>query len=202
MPPDSPFYAYIECLACRGIVHGYDDGTFRPGSHLTRSQLAKITANAAGFNEPAVAQTFEDVLPGSTFYEFIERLASRSIIAGYTCGGDGEPCVSPLNRPYFRPGADVTRGQTSKIVAIAVGLPAPPSGRQSFEDVAEGSVFWSWIEAMAGNNIIQGYPCGGDGEPCVLPLNRPYFRPGASVTRGQAGKIVSNAFFPGCHSSR
>jgi hypothetical protein len=74
-------------------------------------------SNAAGFQEPAAGQTFEDVPPGSTFYEFIERLVSREVMSGYPCGGVGEPCVPPDNRPYFRPSANVTRGQTTKIVA-------------------------------------------------------------------------------------
>ena len=30
------------------------------------------------------------------------------------------------------------------------------------------------------------------------PANLPYFRPGNNATRGQASKIVSNTFFPGC----
>ena len=29
--------------------------------------------------------------------------------------------MAPTNRPYFRPNGNVTRGQTSKIVAIAEG---------------------------------------------------------------------------------
>jgi hypothetical protein len=74
-------------------------------------------SNAAGFQEPVSGQTFEDVPPGSTFYDFIERLASRSIMGGYPCGGAGEPCVPPGNLPYFRPNNNATRGQTSKIVA-------------------------------------------------------------------------------------
>ena len=56
-------------------------------------------------------------LPGSTFYDFIERLASRGVMSGYPCGGVGEPCIPPDNRPYFRPNANATRGQTSKIVS-------------------------------------------------------------------------------------
>ncbi|MGA7730310.1 MAG: plastocyanin/azurin family copper-binding protein, partial [Chloroflexia bacterium] len=40
--------------------------------------------------------------------------------------------------------------------------------------------------------------CGGLGEPCVPPTNRPYFRPGATATRGQLSKIVSNTFYPDC----
>jgi hypothetical protein len=208
VPPDSTFYPYIRCLACLGIINGYPCGGagepcdpnnepyFRPGNNVTRGQLAKIVSNSAGFSEPHTEQSFQDVAIGSTFYDFIERLASRSIINGYPCGGPGEPC-GPTNLPYFRPSANVTRGQTAKIVAIADALPAPPTGQQSFEDVPEGSTFWSWIEALAGIGAINGYPCGGPGEPCG-PTNRPYFRPRANVTRGQASKIVSNTFFPNC----
>ncbi|MEO5951883.1 MAG: S-layer homology domain-containing protein, partial [Chloroflexia bacterium] len=55
---------------------------------------------------------------GSTFYEYAERLASRSIMSGYPCGGVGEPCGSG-NLPYFRPANDATRGQVTKIVSNA-----------------------------------------------------------------------------------
>jgi hypothetical protein len=48
--------------------------------------------------------------------------------------------------------------------------------------------------------VIGGYACGGEGVPCIPPLNRPYFRPYNNVTRGQASKIVANAFFPNCQA--
>jgi len=131
----------------------------------------------------------------------VERLASRNIIGGYACGGAGEPCVPPANLPYFRSYAQVTRGQSCKIVAIAASLPAPPSGQQTFQDVPPGSTFWQWIESLARAGTIGGDVCGGAGEPCVPPQNRPYFRPGNNVTRGQASKIVSNTFFPDCNPS-
>jgi hypothetical protein len=69
------------------------------------------------FTEPPSGQTFQDVPTNHTFYEFIQRLASRNVMGGYPCGGSGEPCIGPENRPYFRPQNDVTRGQSAKIVA-------------------------------------------------------------------------------------
>jgi hypothetical protein len=198
--PGSTFYAYVRCLACRGIVNGYSDGTFRPNNPVTRGQLSKIVSNSAGYSETHSETTFQDVPVGSTFYQFIERLASRGFIAGYPCGGTGEPCVPPSSLPYFRPNANVTRGQTSKIVASAKGLPAPPPGRHTFQDVPVGSTFWQWIEALATTGAISGYPCGGTGEPCVPPGNLPYFRPNNDVTRGQSTKIVGNTFFPNCQT--
>ena len=52
VPEGSTFYVYVRCLACRGIVSGYGDGTFRPNNNVTRGQLSKIVSNAAGFGIP------------------------------------------------------------------------------------------------------------------------------------------------------
>ncbi|HYP39311.1 MAG TPA: SBBP repeat-containing protein [Chloroflexia bacterium] len=196
VPQGSTFYDDVHCMACRGHVQGYADGTFRPNSSVTRGQLAKMVSNAAGLSKTHTNQTFEDVQPESVFYPFIERLASRGIIGGYPCGEANEPCIAPDNRPYFRPNTDVTRAQTSKIVSIAARLAAPPLGSQTFEDVPPTYPFYEWIESMAVGGIIAGHPCGGEGEPCVAPLNRPYYRPASNVTRGQSAKIVANSFFP------
>jgi hypothetical protein len=197
VPEGSTFYPYIRCMACRGIISGYADGTFRPGNLVTRGQLSKIVSEAAGFSEIPADWTFQDVPPDSTFYLFIERLSSRGIIGGYPCGSEGEPCVPPLNRPYFRPYSNATRGQIAKIVAVAANFTEIPPG-QTFEDVPTSNPFYLWIERLAGRGIIGGYPCGSPGEPCVPPLSRPYFRWGNNATRGQTSKIVANTFLPGC----
>jgi hypothetical protein len=211
VPPDSTFYPYIQCLACRGIINGYpcggpgepcngnNDPYFRPGNNVTRGQFAKIASNAAGFNDAAGPQQYEDVPPGSTFYDFIWRLTNRGLVNGYPCGGPGEPC-GPTSLPYFRPNANVTRGQLSKIDANAAGLTQTPSGQQ-FEDVLPGSTFYDYIWRLTDLGYMNGYPCGGVGEPCG-PNNLPYFRPGANATRGQASKIVANTFFPACGTLR
>ena len=202
------FYPFIECLACRGIINGYpcggpgepcngnNDPYFRPGNNVTRGQFSKIASNSAGFNDPPDnAQQYEDVAVGSTFYDYIWRLTNRGLVNGYPCGGVGEPC-GPGNLPYFRPNANVTRGQLSKIDANAAGLNQTP-GAQQYEDVLPGSTFYDYIWRLTDLGVMNGYPCGGIGEPCG-PNNLPYFRPGASATRGQASKIVANTFFPNC----
>jgi hypothetical protein len=198
VPIGHAFYPYIRCLACRGIVNGYPDGTFRPENNVTRGQLSKIVSNSAGFSDPPGGQLFEDVAPGSTFYTFIQRLATRGYINGYPCGGAGEPCVPPGNRPYFRTNKNATRGQISKIVSNAAGF-SGSSGAQIFEDVPPGSTFYDFIQRLASRGIMSGYPCGHP-EPCVPPGNRPYFRPNDNATRGQTSKIVANTFFLDCQT--
>src|SRR5262249_58374910 len=95
----------------------------RPSSNIPRGHLSKVIALARGSPLPTPAQpTFADVPAGSTFYGYIEAIAARGIIAGYTCGGPGEPCDAQ-SRPYFRPANNATRGQVSKIVTGAYGGP-------------------------------------------------------------------------------
>jgi hypothetical protein len=205
VPIGSTFYSFIRCLACRGIVSGYSTGCetgpcFRPNNNVTRGQLSKIVSNSAGFNDPPGGeQLFEDVVSGSTFYTYTQRLAVRGLINGYPCGGPGEPCVPPDNLPYFRTYNNSTRGQLSKIVSNAAGFGGQP-GPQIFEDVPPGSVFYTYTQMLGSRGVIQGYPCGGPGEPCVPPNNRPYFRTYNNSTRGQTAKIVANTFFPDCQT--
>jgi hypothetical protein len=139
VPPGATFYTYTERLAQRGIISGYPCGSiqtepcvppenrpyFRTYNDVTRGQISKVVSVAFGWNEPVAGQQFEDVIPGSTFYEYIGRLYHRGIINGYPCGGPNEPCVPPANRPYFRPTNKATRGQISKIVQLARVQPAP-----------------------------------------------------------------------------
>jgi hypothetical protein len=193
--PDNPFYANIRCLACRGIISGYSDGTFRPGADITRGQISKMVSNAAGFQEPVGGQTYTDVPINHTFWEWIERLTSRGVMSGYACGNP-EPC-DPQNRPYFRPGNNATRGQLSKIVSNAAQINDPVTG-QFYADVPTSHTFYMEIMRLTGRGVMSGYPCGTvPHEPCDGE-QRPYFRPGNNVTRGQASKIVANTFFPGC----
>jgi hypothetical protein len=199
VPPDNVFYPFIRCLACRGIISGYDDGTFRPFNDITRGQIAKIVSNAAGFDEDPGPQIYEDVDGNNPFYQWINRLSIRGHMGGYPCGTvDAEPCIEPDNRPYFRPFNNATRGQLSKIVSNAAGINTTPSGT-FYTDVQEDHPFYIWIMRLTQLGVMSGYDCGGPGEPCDNQ-NRPYFRPYNNVTRGQASKIVANTFFPNCET--
>jgi hypothetical protein len=120
---------------------------------------------------------FTDVAYGSTFYDYVLCLVTRNIVNGY--GSE------------FRPNNNVTRGQLTKMVVLSAGYTdqvGPTT--QSFRDVAPGSTFWLYVEQAKLHNVLDGYPCGGPGEPCPGL----YFRPNNNMTRGQASKIIANAF--------
>jgi hypothetical protein len=202
MPNTSTFYTYVRCLSCLGIVSGYPDGTFRPANPITRGQISKIVSQSAGFSEDPGAQIYSDVAPGSPFYAYINRLTNRGIVGGYPCPqrpDAGDEC-NPETPTLFRPEQNATRGQLAKIVSNAAGFSEAVSG-QHYADVppnGEGSQFYTWIMRLTNRDVMGGYACGTSDTrsgPCD-GQNRPYFRPGNSVTRGQAAKIVANTFFP------
>jgi hypothetical protein len=186
VPPGSTFYPYVHCLACRGIVQGYADGTYRPANPVTRGQASKVIARAANWLDeiPPGRQTFNDVPPGSTFWLYIERLHLHEVITGYPCGGPGEPCPGA----YFRPVNTLTRGQIAQVVSISAGYEDPiPPQQQTFSDVSPGTTFWLHIERAAIHAVVNGYEDGT-------------YRPQNTVTRGQIAKLASNAFYPACYT--
>jgi hypothetical protein len=204
------FYTPVNYLYCNTVISGYNASPpcpagqtpcFLPFNNTTRGQLTKIvtlgfaipiTTPPLGPNLPGTAPsagyTFADVQPSHTFYQYVETAYANGLVNGYPCGGLGEPCDAQ-HRPYFRPSNNVTRGQLSKIDAVAAGWPLASPTTGSFEDVLPGSTFYQYVQTAYCHGIIQGYPCGGIGEPCD-PQHRPYFRQGNSATRGQISKIV------------
>ena len=166
--PADYFYPAVRYLACQGVIAGYADGTFRPYSYTTRGQLTKIVVLAAGWPllNPTTP-TFSDVPPSQPFYRYIETAAAQGIIAGYAGG-------------TFRPGADVTRAQLTKIVVLAQGWPPAPPPTPTFSDVPASHPFYPYVETAYQHGIISGYADGT-------------FRPGAAATRGQIAKIVYSA---------
>jgi hypothetical protein len=187
--PTDYFYTPVLYLACHGVIGGYADGTYRPYNNTTRGQLAKIVVGAFGLPSTTPAAgggTFSDVAPGSTFYTYVETAAAAGLVSGYPCGGTNpqtgaaELCDG-ANRPYYRGGNNVTRGQLAKIVVVAAqgtrGWTLQNPATASFRDVPVGSTFYQYVETAVCHSVLGGYADGT-------------FRPSDNATRGQIAKIV------------
>jgi glucose/arabinose dehydrogenase/plastocyanin len=162
--------------------------TFTPAPPTDTPGPPTETATSTPYFTPTVFPTatactvsFSDVPAGSTFYPFVHCLACQGIINGYPDG-------------TFRPNNNVSRGQLTKIVSNSAEFNTSIApDQQTFEDVPPGSTFYTYTERLSLAGVMEGYPCGSTGEPCVPPENRPYFRPSNNATRGQIAKIISNA---------
>ena len=166
--PTDYFYAAVQYLAAHGVIAGYADCTFRPYTATTRGQLAKIIVGAEGWTlDASGGPHFRDVPTTNPFYAFVETAYHHGVISGYSDG-------------TFRWGANVTRGQLSKIVVMAADWAIDTSGGPHFRDVPPSNPFYGFVETAYHHNIISGYADGT-------------FRVGASATRGQIAKIVYGA---------
>jgi|GEM_PF-3018675 len=135
-------YPYISYLYCRGIIGGYDDGTFRPANPLTRGQFAKMVVLGHEWNlYNPVFPSFDDVPTTDTFYQYIETAHLRGVVSGYTDG-------------TFQPGNSVTRGQATKMLVIAHGWALLDPATPSFWDVPRSHWSYRYVETAYDRDIV------------------------------------------------
>ena len=84
--PDMDGYEWvidaIARVAEKGIVSGYDDGTFRPGNNITRAEFAKLLITAFGETAEAQGGIFQDVPSKHWACGYIEKAAQLGIVHG------------------------------------------------------------------------------------------------------------------------
>ncbi len=162
---------------------------YLPYNNSTRADLVRAVVVAqsddANWSLVSDVQVFEDVQPDGYMSRIIETAAYHNLIIGYPCGGTGEPCVSPNNRPYFRPNNNVTRGQAAKIITLAEGWAQVYPTSPTFADVPNTDTFWSYIETVNDYKLMTGY---NDTLHCGSSI--PCFRTYDNVKRSQTAKVV------------
>lgn len=144
----------------KGLIQGYEDGTFKPGNTITRAEFVTLMNNAKGFwSEGSI--NFSDVKNGSWFYSAV----ARAVVAGYVKGySDGS----------FKPGNTITRAEAAVMIANAARLSANEAGAYRFTDV--GSIP-AWARGSVGAVVAAGYMTGyPDGS----------FYANASISRAEA----------------
>lgn len=103
----------VESLRLMGVLDGYGDGSFRPGTTLTRAQFCKMAVYAMDGSDElgrySTVTVFPDVKPSYWAAAYINMAAKgKNIIAGYT---DGK----------FHPNDTVTVGQAVTILLRLLG---------------------------------------------------------------------------------
>ncbi|MGY4688874.1 S-layer homology domain-containing protein [Salibacterium sp. K-3] len=165
VPRDYWAAASIEYLAGRDIVNGYDDGTYRPGKQLKRSQTASMLVRAFDLDrgdrpDPGFSDTPSD-------FHAIEDIAAVADEGLMTGSGD-----------EFRPNGQLTRAQMAVILVRAFDLEEREAD-SSFDDVDEDYWAQGAIETLASYEVARG----SDGS----------FRPGEAVTRAQFAVFMERA---------
>lgn len=158
----SEFLPYAEVLADNGVIGTQStEAGYRLGDNLTRAEVAKLSANLGGYTPTSCAgDVYSDVT--STLGDlcgYIEALADAGV-------------VSTANAT-FRPNAPVTRAEATKMLLGSVG--------ETGSDVDAGYM------DVAGLGDLAMYINRANELGCAASAT--YFRPNASITRGEAFKL-------------
>lgn len=166
--PALHYYKPVRELVERGVVKGYDDGTYRPNACVTRAQSAKILAHVLGLDTVNVTDPgFSDVKKGTTYYGPVAALANAGYIKGYEENGS----------KLFKPNNHLTRAQMAKILTLGFDLKDQPVGSNRFDDVKSEDAYAGYVGALLALDITTG----------TTPTT---FSPNAFVTRGQIATFV------------
>ena len=161
--------ADIEKLSEKGIVSGYDDGTFRPEESVSRAEFVKLVISAfGGTADGEYDENFADVKKSDWFAPYIGTASSLGII-----NGDGEK---------FNPNSHITR-EDAAVIVYRIGAQKLAKGDKSdFTDGAEVADYAAEaVSALSLNGIINGF---GNG----------MFMPKKEITRAESVSIICRLF--------
>ena len=99
------FAKYVMYLKLMQVIEGYADGTFRPGSGITRAEALKMMLFAKGItvtDVDGITNIFSDIDETDWYYSVVLKAYSLGIISGYPDG-------------TFGPNMPITRAEFTKI---------------------------------------------------------------------------------------
>ncbi|WP_058996784.1 S-layer homology domain-containing protein [Leptolyngbya sp. NIES-2104] len=172
VPGDFWAAAYISELSRRGILGGFQDGSFKPNEPITRAQFASLLGKAFGKPKERQTQTFEDVPENYWARSSIDDAIQTGFMSGYAEG-------------LFRPDQQIPLYQLQVALASGLNIPAPTAPDQTlakFQDVADLPK-WAQgkVAAAVGSGIVTGFP-----SPQQLTPNRVATRADAAALLYQA----------------
>lgn len=159
------FYEAIKSLTSRGVINGYEDGTYKPGQQISRAHAAKIMALALGLDTKNVVDPgFKDVKKDHPYYGHIAALVNAGIIKGY-------------EDKTFKPTGNLTRAHVAQMLVLGYDLEENKLSNLPFKDVNNKQWFANYIQTLFSNKITSG-------------TTATTFSPNAFVTRGQVASFI------------
>ena len=159
----------IEDWSGKGLVSGYDDGTFKPERGVTRAEFITFVNRAYGLTAKARAD-FSDLSPQDWFAEEVAKAVAAGYISGYDDG-------------TMRPAAEISRLEAAVILYKVLRLGSLDNERwvAGFND--SGSIAaWGreYVNSAVAGGYFSGYPDGT-------------FKPDRVITRAETVALLGKA---------
>ena len=161
----------VEALSDKGIINGFDDGTFAPNSSVKREEFAKMIAIVGGYDtDTDVESVFSDAPQDAWYVPFINAVYENGVVSGI---GDGK----------FGVGMNITRQDMCVMMYnVLKSLTTLPEAKDnSFKD---GEDIADYAEEAINVLSAAGVINGDDDGNC---------NPKSSATRAEAAQMLYNA---------
>ncbi|MGM9924969.1 MAG: NlpC/P60 family protein [Bacillus sp. (in: firmicutes)] len=140
-------FTAVKTLSNKGVINGFEDGTFRPNTAVTRGQAASIINKVLKYS-PKNLKSFKDVSPNERFAKDIAAMKELGIITGYNDG-------------TYKSGATMTRTEMAIIVKRAFKLQQPTissaSASSIYTDVDSSTFAYDAIVTMHAIDSTTGF---------------------------------------------
>ena len=162
------YYDAVIDLVGKGVIQGFEDGTFKPFQATTRGQASAMIARALELDDKKVTDPgFSDVSKNDRFYHSIAALVDAEIVDGVT-------------KDSFQPNRLVTRAEMAKMITNAFGLKQNKDNSSLFTDVPNNSWYAGFVKALHDNGVTIG-------------KTETTFAPSENVHRGQLATFIYRA---------
>ncbi len=160
---------YVEILASRNLIDGYQNGSFQPNKNISRAEFTKLIVSALGMKlEEGTGATFED-MSGHWSSPYVEAAVSAGIVNGR---GD-----------QFSPDDSITREEAVAIIVRAAALNNlnEQAVNEALTQFNDGTSVESWAQSSVAEAVHAGIISG---------RNDNSFDPKGNTTRAEASKMI------------
>lgn len=171
----------IQNLISKGIINGYEDGTFKPENKITRAEFSTMVYKLLSIQDKLSPSTRSFVDASNHWAKkAIEALAGNGVINGYDDG-------------TFGPDRNITRAEAATIISLAEN-PKPVQSQNSFQEATVVSVVDGDTIKVSINGHVSTVRMIGVDTPETVHPSKPvgYFGPEASnyTKENLTGKTV------------
>lgn len=174
----STYAQAVDVLSAVGVLNGYEDGTFKPTSDISREEMAKMIAVLANAGDDvsklyATACTFADVAKDRWSASYVAYCAKTGIVAGRSA-------------TTFDPYGKVTGLETAKMLLVVLGFSAEEQGYVGAD--------WKINVLRDAKNIglLNGFEAGYDVDAAISRQEAAHMMLNALLTKVVVGVLSEN----------
>lgn len=140
---------YIDALSSRGLISGYEDGSFKPDDPVTRAQIANVVSRTFDLTVDAEDFPFADVPDDNWAKESISEVVQGGFMTGFP-------------DDTFEPNAPVTRAQALTTLVTGLNVETPTNVQASIDRYTDANAIPQWanekMAAATAGSLVVNYP--------------------------------------------